>query len=251
VLDEPKGDALRVGRRVGAAPDQRLLAQDMQPSAECVLKPASMGGVGRGNDEGFRTRREDLTHVDGGYRRAARVGMDVRAGLLRSLPRRSNGGTDLGSGLDGVAGQEGAESLLDAAGTDDGYAHGRCTVPGLWRILQTDVPQRSSEMSTEIVTAVYRAKAGKDAELAALIERHVPVLRAEGLATERDVVVMRSPKDGTFIEVFEWASKDAASSAHENAAVGEIWGAMADVAEFLTLADLPEATDRFPHFTAI
>jgi len=106
-------------------------------------------------------------------------------------------------------------------------------------------------MTTEIVQAVYRAKPGKEAALAALIERHVPLLRAEGLATERAATVMRSPRDGTFIEVFEWTRPDAAHAAHTNPKVAEIWGAMEEVAAFLTLADVPEATVRFAHFEPV
>ncbi len=103
-------------------------------------------------------------------------------------------------------------------------------------------------MGTEICQAVYRPKPGKDDELAALIAGHVPMLQAEGLATDRAPIVMRSGKDGTFIEVFEWATEGAASQAHTNPEVQKIWGAMGEVADFLTLADVPEATDRFAHF---
>lgn len=106
-------------------------------------------------------------------------------------------------------------------------------------------------MGTEICQAVYRAKPDKDDELAALIARHVPILQAEGLASDRAPIVMRSKKDGTFIEVFEWATEGAANQAHANPEVEKIWGAMAEVADFLTLADVPEATDRFAHFTAV
>ncbi len=106
-------------------------------------------------------------------------------------------------------------------------------------------------MATEICQAVYRAKPGKDEELAALIQRHVPVLRAEGLATERASIVMRSPRDGTFIEIFEWSRPDEAHAAHTNPKVAEIWNAMEEVAEFLTLADVPEATVRFAHFEPV
>ncbi len=104
-------------------------------------------------------------------------------------------------------------------------------------------------MGQEIVQAVYRAKPGKVDELVALIEKHEPALRASGLVTERPFTVMRSRDGSTFIEVFEWVSSEAAHDAHTNEHVGPIWGAMAEVAEFLTLADLPEATSPFPHFT--
>lgn len=104
-------------------------------------------------------------------------------------------------------------------------------------------------MNGEIVIAVYRAKPGKAEALGALLDRHQPVLRAAGLVSDRPPVVMRSPKDGTFLEVFEWASAAAAAKAHEQPAVAAIWNEMAAVSDFLTLADVPESTDRFPHFT--
>ena len=85
-------------------------------------------------------------------------------------------------------------------------------------------------------------------ELVALIGKHEPALRASGLVTERPFTIMRSRDGSTFIEVFEWTSMDAATAAHSSEHVGPIWGAMAEVAEFLTLADLAEATTRFPHF---
>ncbi len=106
-------------------------------------------------------------------------------------------------------------------------------------------------MGAEIVAAVYRAKPGKEDELAALLEKHVPVLRAQGLATDRAPIVMRSPKDGTFIEIFEWDTAGSAQAAHENPAVAEIWNAMGEIADFLTLSDLPEAQLRFAHFLPV
>lgn len=105
-------------------------------------------------------------------------------------------------------------------------------------------------MGTEICQAVYRAKPGKADELAALIAGHVPLLQAEGLATDRAPIVMRSKTDGTFIEVFEWNAAGSAGQAHENPRVAEIWNAMGEIADFLTLADVPEATARFAHFNS-
>lgn len=106
-------------------------------------------------------------------------------------------------------------------------------------------------MAAEIVMAVYRPKPGKGDEMAALIEKHVPVLRAEGLATDREPIVVRSKKDGTFVEIFEWDTADSARKAHEIPAVQEIWGAMEQIADFLTLGDLEEAPARFAHFDPV
>ena len=80
-------------------------------------------------------------------------------------------------------------------------------------------------MSAEIVMAVYRPKPGKADEMAALIERHTPLLRAEGPATERAPVVVRS-QDGTFLEIFEWDTSESPAAPHQMPAVKEIWDEM-------------------------
>ena len=105
-------------------------------------------------------------------------------------------------------------------------------------------------MANEICIAIYRAKPGKEEALVDLIQGHVPLLQAEGLATDRAAIVMRSKSEGTFLEVFEWAAEDAAEKAHTHPKVGPYWGQMAEVANFMTLADLPEATSMFPHFAS-
>ena len=101
----------------------------------------------------------------------------------------------------------------------------------------------------EIVLALYRAHAGKDAELRALIDRHLPALRAEGLITDRPPVLMRAA-DGTYIEMFEWVD-GGAERAHHTPAVMAVWGPMGEIADFPALKDLPEAAGRFPHFHAL
>jgi hypothetical protein len=101
----------------------------------------------------------------------------------------------------------------------------------------------------EVVIAVYKPKVGKLTELEALVRRHFPTLKEYGLTTGRESFIGRST-DGTLIEVFEWASAEAAKSAHDHPAVAKVWEAMAMVCEFSTLGALPEAMDRFPHFAA-
>ena len=103
-------------------------------------------------------------------------------------------------------------------------------------------------MGHEIVQAVYRAKAGKQEALEALVAQHEPALREAGLVTDRPFARMRSAVDGTIVEVFEWSSRQAACDAHAHETIGPLWEAMAAVADFLTLADLAEATKPFPHF---
>jgi hypothetical protein len=106
-------------------------------------------------------------------------------------------------------------------------------------------------MPSEIVIAVYRPKPGKERALEALIAKHVPTLRAAGLATSRPALLMRSA-DGAYLEVFEWKDGGAsANAAHDDPRVRAIWDPMGDVCEFAPLSSVREAKDRFPHFRPV
>lgn len=100
----------------------------------------------------------------------------------------------------------------------------------------------------EVVIAMYRPKEGKLKELEALVHKHFPTLKEYGLTTDRDPYIGRS-SDGTILEIFEWISQEAAQKAHDHPAVAKIWEAMAVVCDFGRLEQLPEAKNRFPHFT--
>ena len=102
-------------------------------------------------------------------------------------------------------------------------------------------------MGSELVIAIYRAKAGKAEALDDLVRRHRPALVAAGLVTDRPFVIARSA-DGAVLEIFEWVDAGAARRAHETPEVAAIWEAMGALAEFPPLADLAESTRRFPHF---
>jgi hypothetical protein len=103
--------------------------------------------------------------------------------------------------------------------------------------------------SGNVVLAMYRPKAGREEELRALVARHVPTLREVGLATERPVLLLQA-SDGTYVEVFEWFP-GGAEAAHSHPRVAELWNAMGEVADFASLAELPEAGRPFPHFRAV
>ena len=105
-------------------------------------------------------------------------------------------------------------------------------------------------MSAQIVFAMYRPNTGKDAELRALIARHIPALRKLGLVTTRDPTLVRA-EDGSYIEIFEWISNEAARKAHEHPEIAEIWEQMGIVGSFGKLRDLPEAGREFPHFEPV
>lgn len=105
-------------------------------------------------------------------------------------------------------------------------------------------------MTPEIVIALYRPHEGCDAELRDLIREHVPLLRRLGLATDRPAALCRS-EDGTYLELFEWTSAEAAQRAHEHPEVARVWEPMGAIADFVTLGSLPEASRPFPHFRPV
>jgi hypothetical protein len=106
-------------------------------------------------------------------------------------------------------------------------------------------------MTPETVIAIYRPRPGKEEELAALLREHVPLLRDEGLATNRPVVLLRSRQDGSYLEIFEWASPEAMERAHRNPRVLALWEHFAGASEYLPFASLHEATALFPSFEAV
>jgi len=105
-------------------------------------------------------------------------------------------------------------------------------------------------MSAQIVIATYRPNAGNDEALRNLIREHVPTLRKYELATERPSILMRA-QDGTYLEIFEWASADSAERAHQHPAIAKIWEGMGALGDMPTLSQLEETTRMFPHFEPI
>jgi hypothetical protein len=98
-----------------------------------------------------------------------------------------------------------------------------------------------------MVIVAYRPRPGKEALLLELTRQHLPVLRAQGLATERPSYAMRSA-DGTIVEVFEWKSQGAIDSAHTNPVVSKMWERYAEACEYIPLKTLKEAGDLFAGF---
>ena len=97
--------------------------------------------------------------------------------------------------------------------------------------------------------ACYRPKPGMESKLHDLVRSHFPVLAAQGLVTDRPPYIMQAG-DGTVIEVFEWASLEAKNQAHRNEAVGQVWGKMAECADFPPIGDLAESRQPFSSFGA-
>lgn len=101
-----------------------------------------------------------------------------------------------------------------------------------------------------IVAVCYRPKVGGESALRAALRDHVPVLRAEGLATAREPIVGRA-RDGSFVEVFEWRSQEAIDAAHANPAVAALWERFGTCCEYVPIGSLGEAAQLFSAFEAV
>jgi hypothetical protein len=107
----------------------------------------------------------------------------------------------------------------------------------------------NASLEATLVIVAYRPKPGKAEALLQLTREHVPILRAEGLATDRPVVACQAA-DGTIVEVFEW-EPGAVARAHSNAAVLALWGRYAEACDILPLTSLAEASNMFASFVPI
>jgi hypothetical protein len=100
-----------------------------------------------------------------------------------------------------------------------------------------------------IVIVAYRPKPGKAADLLQLTREHVPLLRAEGLATVRPVIACQAT-DGTIVEVFEWVA-GGPERAHSNPSVLKLWERYAAACDYVPLATLAESATQFASFTPL
>ena len=100
------------------------------------------------------------------------------------------------------------------------------------------------------VVVAYRPKPGCEEQLAAVVAKHLRVLREEKLITDREGATMRAT-DGTLVEVFEWRSQDAIAAAHDNAAVVALWDAFGAVCDYVPLTSLAETQQMFAEFDAV
>ena len=101
-----------------------------------------------------------------------------------------------------------------------------------------------------MVIVAYRAKPGKDEVLLSELRDHVHLLRSEGLATDRPATILRA-KDGTLVEMFEWASPAAIEEAHGNPRVQSMWARFAACCDYVPLNSLAEAGDMFAEFEPV
>jgi hypothetical protein len=100
------------------------------------------------------------------------------------------------------------------------------------------------------VIVAYRPRPGKEQQLLDLTREHLPILRSEGLATDRPSYVMKST-DGTIIEVFEWKSGEAIAAAHQNPVWQAMCGRYSEACEYISLENLTESKNMFAEFEPV
>lgn len=96
----------------------------------------------------------------------------------------------------------------------------------------------------------YTPKAGKEQDLLAAVRKHLQVLRAEQLVTDKPAYVMRAG-DGSIVEVFEWRSAEAIQQAHGNPAVQALWADFGAACDYTPLTNLAETHQMFCEFDAV
>ena len=100
------------------------------------------------------------------------------------------------------------------------------------------------------VIVAYAPKPGKDSALLDAVRKHLKVLQAEQLVTDRAAYVMRAA-DGTIVEVFEWRSADAIKQAHSNPAVQALWSEFGAACDYKPLNSLHECQQMFAEFDTV
>ena len=121
---------------------------------------------------------------------------------------------------------------------------------GSWAKPTQEQPPASSQGVGRIVIVGYKPKPGKAEALRSLARTHIQGLRAEGLVTPREAIIMEA-NDGTIIEVFEWKSKEAIESAHKNPAVQVLWTEFSDECDYVPVASIVEAKQLFAEFSPV
>ena len=100
------------------------------------------------------------------------------------------------------------------------------------------------------VIVAYTPKPGKEPQLLAAVKKHLHVLHAEQLVTDKPGYVMRA-RDGTIVEVFEWRSAEAINQAHANPSVQALWAEFGAACDYTPLARLKEAQEMFAEHDAV
>jgi quinol monooxygenase YgiN len=100
------------------------------------------------------------------------------------------------------------------------------------------------------VIVAYAPKPGMADALLAAVRKHLQVLHAENLVTDRPAYVMRAT-DGTLLEVFEWRSAEAIAKAHATPAVQALWAEFGAACDYRPLSGLAECQQLFAEFEPV
>jgi hypothetical protein len=100
------------------------------------------------------------------------------------------------------------------------------------------------------VIVAYKPKPRMEAQLHATVKKHIAVLRAENLVSDKPAYVMRAA-DGTLVEVFEWLDAAAIEAAHKSPGVLALWNEFGAACDFVPLTSLPETQKMFAEFDAV
>jgi quinol monooxygenase YgiN len=98
--------------------------------------------------------------------------------------------------------------------------------------------------------AAFRPKPGREKDLTAIVTERLALMRRLGFVTERPAITVRA-KDGTIIQISEWADQAAIDKAHKTPEVLALWGRYADCADHVMPSSLAELTEHFPCFETI
>jgi hypothetical protein len=99
-----------------------------------------------------------------------------------------------------------------------------------------------------IVIVAFRPRPGRQQALESLIRRHDQLLRAEGLVSDRRPTLMRAA-DGTMVQLLEWVVP--VETIRGAPVLRSMRAEFEAVAEFVPLADVPEARQLFADFEAV
>ena len=89
---------------------------------------------------------------------------------------------------------------------------------------------------------IYRPKAGREAELLALVLKQWPASFKAGLATSEPATVFRTTDKRSgkvaFVEFFSWVDEGASTKAHSDPIVGAVWGPMMPLIEGMEISTI-------------
>ena len=105
-------------------------------------------------------------------------------------------------------------------------------------------------MKERIVIVAYKPKDGKSEELEKLVKEHYPVLKKEGLVTDRKPIIAKS-SDGSIIEIFGWKSAESIAKAHENQIIQQLWENFSRVCEYVPISKICESENLFSEFQVL